>query len=58
MQPSIPDGQYYSTLHGDFNTNESYGDKILRDEIYMPILLKNKKIVAGRKFCEKNAGSE
>ena len=30
----------------------------MRDEIYMPILLKNKKIVAGRKFCEKNAGSE
>ena len=43
----------------DFNTHESYGDKILRDEIYMPIFLKNQKVVAGRKFfCEKNAGSE
>ena len=32
--------------------------KILRGEIYMPILLKNQKFVAGRKFCEKIAGSE
>ena len=56
--PGIPHVRAPQAPTCDFNTHESYGDKILRDEIYMPILLKNQKFVAGRKFCEKNAGSE